>query len=427
MSATITTYDAFLKENYGNKDRIQELLYKDFPFLGYITKKTGASNASGDTLIAPVIYGGPQGLSATRANAQTAAAASGGSTQAKRWVVNFGQYSASVVFEDKLMKLSTSDNGAYLEAKKLEIDNMYTSWSQVFSTYLLGSKTRNLGGFTLTSGGVATLAVPENIVNFSPGMLLQASADDGSATSHALLGSGSIGYVISVNSNAGTFTVSATDGGSGGVPTSWSTSATNYAFRYGDFGGTTTPETVCDGFGDWCPATDPTAGTTFNNIDRATAIIPFSGVRLTSTEIAGQPLEWRIKRLVSRMATRGFGAPDAVFLNPEKWQDLADALESRGIRDNIGKDATFGYQTIRVSAGGTFVDVYSDRYVPLTAVCALRKGAFALHTPEEFPAVINGDGLTMLRKATSDDYEYRLKAYPATLATPGYLGRTTAP
>lgn len=420
---TVSQFDAFFKENYGNKERIQTLLYKDFPFLGYITKKTGVGNASGDQLIAPVIYGTPQGMAVTRANAQTAAATSGGATQAKKWIVPFGEYSASVILEDKLLKLAIADNGAYLEAKKLEIDNLYIGWSQTFSAYLLNGKARNLGAFT-ESSGVCTLSVPENIVYYSPGMLLQASANDGSATAHALLGSGSIGYVIAVNSNAGTFTVSATDGGSAGTPTGWT--GTMYAFRYGDFGGTTTPGVVCDGFGDWCPASDPTS-TAFNNIDRTAAIIPFSGVRLTATEIAGQPLEWRIKRLVSRMATRGFGPPDAVFLNPEKWQDLADALESRGIRDNIGKDATFGYQTIRVSAGGTFVDIYSDRFVPLTAVYALRKGAFALHTPEEFPAVLNGDGLTMLRKATTDDYEYRLKAYPATLATPGFLGRTLAP
>jgi len=33
----------------------------------------------------------------------------------------------------------------------------------------------------------------------------------------------------------------------------------------------------------------------------------------------------------------------------------------------------------------------------------------------------------MLRKVGSNDYEHRLGAYPAVMAIPGYLGRTTAP
>lgn len=422
MGSTLTTFDAFLKENYGNEKRVQELVYKDFPFLGYITKKYDVANTTGDTLIAPVVYGTPQGLSSSVANAQTASAASGGATQAKKWQCTFGDYYSNLVISDKLLKLSASDMGSFLEAKKKEIDELYTAWSQVMSAYLLTNKTRNLGTFTISTG-VCTLTYADDVVNYYPGMLVQASADDGSSTSHALLGSGSIGYVIGVDANAGTFTVSATDGGAAGTPSGWT--GTMYGFRYGDFGGTTTPGVVCDGYGDWCPATAPSA-TLFNGVNRTVATMALSGVRLTTAEVAGLSTEQRIKRLCTRMAGRGFGAPDAVFLNPEKWQDVADGLESRGVRDAVGKDAAFGYQKIRVAAGGTLIDIYSDRYVPIGAIYALRKEAFTLYAPVGFPFIMNGDGLQMLRKATSNDYELRLQAYPCTVATPGYMGRAAA-
>ena len=417
--STVATFDAFLKNNYGKAERIQKLLYTDFPFLGYCSKKVGAS---GKRLIAPVLYGAPQGMSGTLANAQIAAAATGGSSQADDWVCSYGQYSAAITIEDKLMKLSASDMGAYLEAKKLEIDNLYIGWSQVWSAYLLGTKSRSLGAFTENTG-VCTLTNPDDIVYYSTGMLVQASAGNGSSTSDALLGSGSVGYVIGVNPNAGTFTVSASDGGVAGTPGSWT--GTMYAFRFGDFGGTSTPNVMFDGFGDWCPSADP-AATAFNGVARTKNITALSGVRLTAAEVAGLSTEQRIKRLVTRMAGRGFGPPEAIFLNPEKWQDVADGLESRGVRDATGKDAAFGYETITVTAGGRKVAIYSDRFVPIGAIYATRKDAFQIHTPEAFPAIVNGDGLTMLRKATTNDYEFRLQAYPSTLATPGYLGRTTA-
>lgn len=425
MAATLTTFDAFLKENYGDKERVQRLLYEENAGLGYITKKTGAVNASGDLLVAPVLYGNPQGLAGGTsglANAQTVAATSGGNTRSKKWTVPFGDYSAAIEISDKLLKLSGSDIGSYLDAKKEEIDGLYRQWGQIFSWYLLGTKARNLGSFTELSG-VCQLTNPSDIINYAPGMMVQASANDGSATAHALLGSGSIGYVIAVNPNAGTFTVSATDGGAAGTPTSWT--GTMYAFRYGDFGGTASPAIVCDGFGDWCPASDPSS-TAFNGVDRTANITALSGVRLTTTETANLSTEDRIKKLVVRMANRGFGAPDVVFLNPEKWQDVADGLESRGVRDAIGKDAAFGYQKIHVAAGGRLIEIYSDKFVPYSAIYAMKKGAFSLHTPGAFPEIVNGDGLTMLRKATTNNYEFRLQAYPATLATPGYLGRAIA-
>jgi hypothetical protein len=423
--SSLTTFDAFLKENYGNKDRVQRLMYEDSQFLAYITKKTDVANTTGDLLIAPVKYGTPQGLAGGTsglANAQTAAAATGGSTLAKKWQCTFGDYSAAVTISDKLMTLSASDQGAYLEAKKEEIDGLYKSWAQVFSSYLLLSKTRALGSFTISTG-VCTMTYPDDIVNIAPGMLVQSSAGDGSSTGHTLLGSGSIGYVYAVNPNAGTFTVGATDSTTPGDPSGWT--GTMYAFRYGDFGGTSTPAVVCDGFGDWCPAADP-GGTSFNGVDRTGNIAALSGVRLTAAEIVGASTEQRIKRLVTRMAGRGFGAPDAVFLNPEKWQDVADSLESRGVREAIGKDAAFGFQKIRVAAGGALVDIYSDRFMPIGSIYALRKGAFTLFTPKSFPFIVNGDGLQMLRKATTNDYEFRLQAYPCTLAVPGFCGRTAA-
>jgi hypothetical protein len=419
--STVSTFDAFLKDHYGDKRRVQTLMYKDFPFLGWLTKNTGVSAANGRRLVAPVLYGTPQSVGTTLATTQSVATATGGSTRATDWYIPFGDYVGSVQIDDKVMSLSASDIGAYLDARKTEIDGLYNTISCVFSSYLLGTAGHALGSFTISTG-VCTMVTPDDIVNIQVGMQIQASANSGDSGSDTLLGSGSIGYVIAVNQNAYTFTVSTTDGGSAGTPASWT--GTMYAFRRSDFGGSGATF-VCYGFGDWVPASDPSA-TAFCGVDRTKSIIPLSGVRIPAAELAGLSTEQRIKRLGTRMMNRGFGAPDVFWLNPEKWQDVADGLESRGIRDAIGKEGIFGYQTIKVATGGKIVDIMADRFVPYGAIYAMKKDAYSLNTPDEFPRVFNRDGFQMLRKGDTNAYEFRLVAYPATLCTPGLMGRAAA-
>ena len=422
MTSSISQFDAFLKYNYGKSDRIQKLIYPDNAFLAYI-KKTGG--AGGKKLIAPVQYSGGQGISSSYSGAQTISAASGGNLAAEDWVVDWGDYFASIIISDKVLALSKKgDMAAYLDAQKVEFDSLHKQFAFNLSGYLLRSRARNLGTFTESTGVCTLTTSADDIVHYSVGMQLQASANAGTATSDALLGSGSIGYVIAVNANAGTFTVSASDGGAAGTPSGWQ--GTMYAFRLGDFGGTTTPNRVVDGFDDWCPSSDPGA-TVFNNINRTKNVEVLSGIRLTSAEIAGQGIEYRIKRLSTRMASRGYGAPEACFLSPEKWQDLADSLEARGIRE-IGKDATFGYRSLQLATGGSTVEVFTDRCVPTNAIYMLSKDAFELQYPQaNIISPLNGDGLTMLRKGTTNAYEYNLTLYPATIAIPAKLGRTVAP
>jgi len=417
--ADLTTFDAFLKLNYGDEQRVQTLVYTDNAFLAWI-KKIG--NTGGKKLIAPVLFGAGQAISSSFAATQLIAASSGGSTQSTDWVIDWGDYYADLEIDNKLMELSNGENTAYLEARRVEIDNLHRQFGQNLNAYLLRGRARNLGSFTINAG-VCTMTNADDIVHVLPGMWLHASANTGGSTAHTLLGSGSIGYVIGVNHNEGTFTVSDSDGGAAAVPTGWT--GTMYVFRYGDFGGTSSPNRIVDGFDDWCPSSDPD-GTVFNGVTRTRHITALSGVRLSSAEVLGQSTEYRIKRLAARMSNRGFGKPEVCFLNPETWQDVADGLEARGIRE-FGKDAVFGFRSFQVATGGGTIEVFSDRAVPSKAIYMLSKDAFVLKYPQEkMISPVNGDGLTMLRKNNANKYEYRLALYPAVEACPGKLGRTLA-
>jgi hypothetical protein len=419
MPATATTLDSVLK-NYYNQKYVTNLIQSESAFMSKLTKNP---NGTGKKNIFPIIYGADEGISATLANAQTIAAASGGSLQAEDWICSWGTLESSLQIDAKLIKQSASDMGSFIDAQKVSIDAHFKKWSQVLCRYLLTSKARNLGSFT-ESTGVCTLTNAADVVNYSKGMQVQASANAGTATSDALLGSGSIGYVIGVNPNAGTFTVSATDLGAAGTPSSWT--GTMYGFRLGDFGGTSSPAVVLDGFADWCPAADPSA-TLFNSVDRTQNIMALSGVRLTAAEIAGLGLEARIRKLASRMFGRGYGAPEDIWMDPDNFLALAESLEARGIRDPIGKDATFGFQTIHVATPGGIIPIWAEKNMPYGAIYATRKDAFVLDSLGACPQYLDDDGLKMLRKATTNVYEIRLVGYPCTRAIPGYLGYTSAP
>lgn len=422
MASTLTQFDAFLKEDY-TKDKIDDLSKKDRPFFGRVTRE---EDHSGDLYVHPVIISNPQGLGATVAKAQQgaqqAATTGGGNIYGRKWTVLFGDYTGSIEIGDKVIRASRNNAGAFLRNQATEIDGLYNAFGDTMSTYLFsnGGQSVTPGGFTISSG-VCTLTNADDVANIEVGQILVPSANDGSSSAHTLIASAAVGYVVAVNRNAGTFTVSATSGGAAGTPTNWT--GTMYAFRDGDFGGSGANRIIL-GLGAWIPASDPTS-TTFENIDRTLDIARLSGVRLTSAEVSNLNLEQRIKKLVTRMRGRNFGpGPTEIYLNPEKWQALADSLESRGSRE-IGGDAKFNYDSLKLAVAGKRVEIFADPFCPYSTCFALHMPSIKLAAYDKIPFVLNGDGLEMLRKTSSNDYEHRIQAYPAfCVPAPGYCGRT---
>jgi hypothetical protein len=424
MASSLTTFAPFVK-NYYNPGQVTALTIKNRIFYAKVKKSPG----SGDLWVTPVIYANPQGVAGTLANAQTVATAAGGggNLQGKKWTSAFGDYNGVVDIGDKVIAASRDNIGAFFKNQTAEIDRLYESFADVMGAYFIGDAGHSVtpGSFTISTG-VCTCAQPDDTVFIYVGMQLQASAGTGVTSSDTLLGSASIGYVIAVNRNAGTFTVSTTATGAAGTPTGWT--GTMYAFRLGDFGASAAASftRIVLGLGAWVPAADPGA-TTFENIDRTLDMTALSGVRLTSTEIAGANNEQRVKRLVARMSGRAAAPPPTdVFMHPEKWQDLADSLESRGNRPLGEKIAGFNFQKIELATAGGMVNVWSDRFCTYNAAFAVNFDYIEAKSYTGFPGVINQDGTDLLRLAASNDYEYRLTCYPAfQVKAPGFQGRAT--
>lgn len=422
MTQSVTSFQAFLKTRYTpehvkNVTEHERLMYARTP---------KDPNCSGEEFDVPIIISNPQGIGATRTIVQTAQALAtpGSNILGKKWRLTFGDYKAGVVVDEKTIRAARDDMGAFLRAKGAELDALLEGLADHYATLQQGDSGHSLGSFT-ESSGVCTLVNKDDIVNFSLGMMVQASANDGTSTGHSLLGSGSIGYVIAIDFNAGTFTVSATDNGSAGTPSGWT--GTMYAFRNGDFGGGATPNVFFHGLGAWLTTAAPSS-TSFYGLDR-TLSTALQGVRLLTADTSGAGIEQRLKRLVTRMVGRfGGPGPSEIYLNPEKWQSLADSLEARGQRPLDGKMATFGYKALSLTAGGKSVEVYSDRFTPFATAWALSMKNWKFRSYGPLIDIMRGDGNEMLRQTTTDTYEVRVVSFP-NFATdvPCYSGRVAMP
>lgn len=425
------TIDNFLKSKY-DSGKIPKQRFENFPTLARVPKR---SDGGGDYFITSVLNSGPVGRGPTLAIAQAGytAGSTNLDTKGAKWTISWGAWSKTVEITDFNIKQARSNEVAFINWLDEQIDGLQLGFLEDASIQLFAEPNRTLGVGTTagTDTGVITLSNPQDIVKFHVGDILDAAAavDSSSITNSSAI------YVIKVNQNAGTITVCHTATGTAGTGafagTGLSTSTAYYLCYRGCWGALTTPNPIFQGFGEWIPASDP-AATAFNGVDRTTNIAALSGFRYAPTNLASMTLRQKITGLITTMNSRGWaqslGGVTDVILNPEKWQVLIDECQAQGWRPLEGKEFTIGSNSVRMAIGGKMLDIVSDRHCPVGTCYALtmpKDGSnIVLASVDEFPHVIQEDGLMMLRKSTANTYEHRLQAYPAlAVKAPGTCGR----
>lgn len=425
MASTLVTFDAFIKERY-TTEKIEDLTMSDRPLWAMMPKD---DKCSGDNFIEPIIFGNPQGLGATLAKAQTASGLAGGAGNVKgrKWSLTFGDYSAVVEIGDKVMKAARDNFGAFLRNKSAEIDGLWEGFADTQSAYLYGDGGNAIGNGVLLAG-VLTLDNAEDVVNFEIGMACVSSANPGNDPSHTQLTG--TGYVIGVNRSEGkvTFGNDPDDTVATNPNAAWLNGGSQiYVFRDGDFGGAgATP--IFKGLGAWLPSSAPSTTDSHYGVNRSVDD-RLSGVRIPAAELSGKGREDRLKLLVTRIKGRFGGRGKlSVFMNNEQWQALANELEDKGTRPVGGGTAKFNFDKIQLAAGGSTIDIYPDPFCPALTAWALALDTWKLRSYDAYPHVVNGDGLEMLRKIGSNDFEYRLVGYPTnSCRAPSFNGRVTLP
>ena len=171
-----------------------------------------------------------------------------------------------------------------------------------------------------------------------------------SGTTYTQSTGAALGYVIGVDRANGLVTVSATQGGSAGTPTNWSTSFPNLAVQ-GDinFGTLASNNSYLkiSGLQAWLPATTPSSTDSFWGVNRSADPTRLAGVRFNGSN---ESIEEALIDGSSLVAREG-GMPDMCFMNFNSYSALEKSLGAKvQYVDVKHEEADIAFAGIRIHA-----------------------------------------------------------------------------
>lgn len=373
---------------------------------------------SGKYIPVPLVYGTPQGRSATFATAQ--------SNQTAPVDVAFFVYRVSnyqiVTITNELLMASKDDVGSFIDQAKLNMDTGFRNISNDLAHDMFATATGERGQISAISTGVITLVDANTVVNFEVGMSLVSYSVSSLTPTQST--ANAIGYIVAVNRSAGTVTVAATQGGSAATPTNWSTSF-KYLAVEGDISFVSNglrPGTmlkVC-GLPQWLPTTAPTSGDSFWGVDRSADPTRLGGVRFDGSS---ESIEEALIDGASLVAREG-GMPDMCFMNFASYAALEKSLGSKvQYVDVKHEEADIAFQGIRVHAPYGPITIIPDRSCPAQTAYLLDMKVWKLRSMGPAPHILTYglEGLEGLRVGNADALEIRIGYYAnLTCSAPGW-------
>lgn len=362
---------------------------------------------AGKYLPVPLVYGTPQGRSATFSNAQTNQTAP---YEASFFVYRVSNYEV-VTITNELLEATKDDAAAFVDAAKLSMDTGFRNISNDLALDLYGSANGSRGSYSAIATGVITLTDPNQVVNFEVGMSLVSFSIASNVYTQST--AAAIGYIIAVNRSIGTITVSATAGGSAGTPTNWSTSFPNLGVQGDVAFGTIALQTSflkVSGLSAWMPTTAPSSGDNYWGVDRSVDVTRLAGVRFNGS---AETIE---EALIdgSTLVAREGGQPDMCFMPFSSYAALEKSLGSKVQYVQVKHDeADIAFAGITVNAPYGPITVIPDRNCPSQTAYLLQMDSWKFRSLGKAPHVLTYgmEGLEGLRVGNADALEIRIGYY----------------
>ena len=404
-SFNLTNFDAAMKHMYPYK-KVENMVYKNNPLLAMIPKET---SFPGRNATYAVEYGMTTGRSA---NFQTAQNNRGG-TKLEDFVVTRVKDYAVVSVDNETLLAADGSEGSLLDVAKAKTDSALHALSRTMGRDIYRSGTGSVGQIHASPslGNTSIELVAGHAVNFEVGMRLKASATDGSALYGGVL------EVTAVDRDNDVLTTSVA--GTTGIP---SLTADDFLYVEGDAanGGSNIKMSGLDA---WIPSS--VSSSSFFGVDRT----------LDTTRLGGQrqgyanSVQETIINAAVKTAREG-GRPDACFMNPTDWAELALDLEGRAAvagannrrrYDSNDAAASFGFSSISIATPTGMVDVFADHNCPINVGYLLQMDTWKLKSLGPAPRLLDFDGLKGIRQSNEDGVEYRWGYYGNLLCTaPGF-------
>jgi hypothetical protein len=390
-----TEFAAMLKVLYPDKEP-ENVATRKYPLLSMISKD---DDFEGESLPVPVFYEFPNGRSATFLKAQTNAKASKSVKFSLKQKTDFG----NLTIDALTIRASRSNRGAFVKARKAEVDMMLTNLGRSAAIALYGTGSGSIGKVKSISVKTITLVDAADVYNFGVGMLIvHSTADGGGAVKTLVL------TVASRVPTAGTVTFTANaDGGGGNDP-----AVSDFMFVEGDY------DLKVVGLSGWVPLTSPSA-TLFFGVDRSVDPTRLGGQRL---DASANPIEENILTVAEDVVMEG-GMPRWAPLHAKKFAELTKGLGSKVEYQGAGGNVASGFRGVDVHCSGGVITVFSDPACKINRGWVLTPESLMLHHLDGFPHLDTIDGLEGLRNSGSDGIEVRAR-YWAELGcnAPGWNG-----
>jgi hypothetical protein len=402
--STFTDVYPILKEYYGRQE-VKNLMLKKFPLLAMLEKDT---NFAGKYYPQPVQFGTTNGY-AQFTEAQT----NQSPDLLAEFMVPIVRDYAIATIDGATKEATRNDKGAFENAARLRVDGAINDLMRREAQALYRTGTGTIGRIATggITAGVITLAESATGIFFQKGQVLQASSTDGGGTTRA-----GVGYVIGVDPQSGTVTVSATSGGAAGTPSGWA--AGDYLYPKGDQNSRPT------GILGWLPvANRPTPGTSsvFFGVDRSVDPTRLAGVYLDTSD---QTIEEGLIDGLSQVNLFG-GTPDYIFVHPTGFRALQKTLQARKTyAETVIENGEISFQAIVIQGDSGPVPVLSDPFCVQGYAFALQMDTWKLFSMGDVPKILTyDDGITMFRTSNNDSLECRVGAYFNLVCNaPGYNG-----
>lgn len=393
MALDMTTFAAALKVHYVDFT-VKNMVYKNNPLHALLGKdeKFGGLN-----LPLPLIYGNPQGRSATFSNAL----AQKTNTLTKAFTLTrVSDYSLANI-ANEVLEASQGDSDAFMRAATTEIDGAIHSVTRSLAIAEYRNGTGSIGVVGAISSNTITLASISEVTNFEVGQTIGASATDGGSA------------------RSGTTTIASIDRSLGKIVLTSAAAISSlgvgdYLFVAGD------QNAKISGLDAWIPMPGVLTSASFFGVDRTADSVRLGGVSKDYSSNAN--IEENLIDLSSAIGREG-GNPGNCFMDFENYAALEKALGSKVQYVNLKSDAEVGFEGIRIHGTKGPISVVPDQNCQGDRFYMLQMDTWKLYSLGMAPKLLKSDGMEFLRVSSADAVEVRAGYYAQMgCVAPGWNG-----
>lgn len=389
---------ATLKELYSDDAWVmRDLVFNKNPLLALMDKDESEMGLGGKYFPIPVLSDTGAGRSANFGLAQQYQSAP---VTVEFNVTRVQNYSLATLTGD-FLRASAQNIGAFMPGAELNVKAAFQSIGNDLAHDIFSDGSGTRGSYGLGAGsitnGVIKLDNLGMVYQFAVNMALVSFSVAGQTPTQST--GAALGYVIAVDTGAGTVTVSATQGGAAGTPANWS-SAFPYLAQTGDVnfisnGLASANMLKVAGLGAWIPSVAPSGSDNFFGVNRSISPTKLAGLRFTgSNESIQDALIDAVNQLAANSSEAG--DPDFIFINPVSYQTLVKQLVSQGVyqmvKAKINEEVSISFKALVLPTANGEIAILQDRNCPSQIAYVLTLKTWKLRTLGKCPQFLTYPG-----------------------------------